>query len=170
MTLIISKSSLLARRTTGKINLYLAKEGRDSQIPLSTVEQAEAVSKSRSLNQGQTTALKQMVTSRDSVILIQGNAGVGKTYTMKAFAETVNDNQSIRGLAPSAGAPFKLLQEAGLPTATIDQNLRQRDPNLKQVVNSLATHDKNPDSFNGAYQKLHESGKIKQMLSLIKRM
>ena len=44
----------------------------------------------------------------------------------------------------SAGAPFKLLQQAGLPTATIDQNLRQRDPNLKQVVNSLATHDKNP--------------------------
>ncbi len=225
--------------------IQLAKGGINSQIPLSTVEQAEAVSKSRSLNKGQATALKQMVTSRDSVILIQGNAGVGKTYTMKAFAETVGDKQAVRGLAPSAaaasvlqdesgitsqtlasylltpieqltqgevilvdeagmistrkaqqllekvyelksrviligdtkqlsavsaGAPFKLLQEAGLPTATIDQNLRQRDPNLKQVVNSLATHDKNPDSVNSAYQKLNESGKIKQIVEDEKRI
>ena len=225
--------------------IQLAKEGKDSQIPLSTVEQAEAVSKSRSLNKGQANALKQMVTSRDSVILIQGNAGVGKTYTMKALAETVGDKQPIRGLAPSAaaasvlqdesgitsqtlasylltpkekltqgevilvdeagmistrsaeqllekahelksrviligdtkqlsavsaGAPFKLLQEAGLPTAVIDQNLRQRDPNLKQVVNSLATHDKNPDSVNRAYQKLNRAGKIKQIVEDEKRI
>ncbi len=218
--------------------IQLAKAGKDSQIPLSSIERAEAVSQTRSLNQGQTTALKQMVTSRDSVILIQGNAGVGKTYTMKAFASTVGDKQPIRGLAPSAaaadvlqkesgitsqtlasylltpieqltpqevilvdeagmistrsteqllekarslksrviligdtkqlsaietGAPFKLLQEASLPTAIIDQNLRQRDPSLKQVVNSLATHDKNPDSVNEAYQKLNQSGKIKQI-------
>ena len=186
-----------------------------------------------------------MVTSRDSVILIQGNAGVGKTYTMKAFAEIVGDKQPIRGLAPSAaaasvlqkesgitsqtlasylltpkeqlpqrevilvdeagmistrsaeqlfkkanvtksrviligdtkqlsaisaGAPFKLLQDAGLPTAIIDQNLRQRDPNLKQVVNSLATHDKNSDSVNSAYQKLNKSGKIKQIVEDEKRI
>lgn len=179
-----------------------------------------------------------MVTSRDSAILIQGNAGVGKTYTMKAFAETVGEEPPLRGLAPSAaaasvlqdesgitsqtlasylltpieqltqqevilvdeasmistrsarqllekanelksrviligdtkqlsaidaGAPFKLLQEAGLPTAVIDQNLRQRDPELKQIVNSLATHDKNPDSVNEAYQKLDRSGKIQQI-------
>ncbi len=225
--------------------IQLAKRGRDSQIPLSSKEQAEAVSKSRSLNQGQATALKQMVTSRDSVILIQGNAGVGKTYTMKALAETVGDKQPIRGLAPSAaaasvlqdessiisqtlasylltpkeqltqqevilvdeagmistpsaeqlfkkahelksrviligdtkqlsavsaGAPFKLLQEAGLPTATIDQNLRQCDPFLKQVVNSLATHDKEPDSVNRAFQKLNEQGKIKQIVEDKKRI
>ena len=224
-----------------------------------------------------------MVTSRDSVILIQGNAGVGKTYTMKALFELIEAEksrgvleqgsvgaserrsegelisqstpaplhpctpapQSIRGLAPSAaaasvlqneseipsqtlasylltpieqlpqqevilvdeasmistrsaeqllkkahslksrviligdtkqlsamdaGAPFKLLQDAGLPTATIDQNLRQRDPNLKQVVNSLATHDKTPDSVNEAYQKLNQSGKIKQIVENEKRI
>jgi conjugative relaxase-like TrwC/TraI family protein len=218
--------------------VQLASSGRDSQISLSSQEQAEAVSKSLALNQGQTNALKLMATSRDTVILIQGNAGVGKTYTMKAFVETVGDKQPLRGLAPSAaaagvlqnesgitsqtlasylltdnqqlpqqevilvdeagmistrsaqqllekaqatksrviligdtkqlsaietGAPFKLLQEAGFPTAIIDQNLRQRDPFLKQVVNSLATHDLDPDSVNRAYLHLNESGKIKQM-------
>ena len=216
----------------------LATGGRDSQIPLSSKERAEDIAQSRSLNTGQSAALKQMVTSKDAVVLIQGNAGVGKTYTMKALAETVEDKQPIRGLAPSAaaasvlenesgiasqtlasylltnnqqlpqqevilvdeagmlstgqmsklllkaidlnnrvilvgdtkqlsaveaGAPFKLLQDAGLSTAIIDQNLRQRDPMLKQVVNEIANSNLNSESINTAYQKLNEQGKIKQI-------
>jgi conjugative relaxase-like TrwC/TraI family protein len=218
--------------------VQLALSGRNSQTPLSNQSQAEAIAASRSLNQGQSAALKQMVTSQDTVILIQGNAGAGKTYTMKALAQTVGDKQPIRGLAPSAaaanllqnesgitsqtlagyiltndqqlpqqevilvdeasmlstvqmekllekaaglnnrvilvgdtkqlsavdaGAPFKLLQEAGLSTAIIDQNLRQRDPQLKQVVDLIANHDQNADSINQAYQKLNDRGKVKQI-------
>ena len=218
----------------------LALDSRSSQIPLSSYERVEAIAQSRSLNQGQSAALKQMVTSKDAVVLIQGNAGVGKTYTMKALAETVEDSQPIRGLATSAaaasvlqnesgitsqtlasylltnnqqlpqqevilvdeagmlstgqmekllskakslnnrvilvgdtkqlsaisaGAPFKLLQDAGLSTAIIDQNLRQRDPFLKQVVNEIAKSDLDSNSINTAYQKLNEQGKIKQIVS-----
>ncbi|MEN9517424.1 MAG: hypothetical protein RLZZ381_12 [Cyanobacteriota bacterium] len=220
--------------------VQLALSGRNSQISLSSQSQAEAIAASRSLNQGQSAALKQMVTSRDTVVLIQGNAGAGKTYTMKAFSEAVGDKQPIRGLAPSAaaanllqnesgitsqtlasylltndqqlpqqeiilvdeasmlstlemekllekaaglnnrvilvgdtkqlsavdaGAPFKLLQEAGLSVAIIDQNLRQRDPQLKQVVEAIALGDLDPNSINTAYQKLNEQGKIKQIVN-----
>ena len=216
----------------------LASFSRDSQIPLSSHKRAEAIARSRSLNQGQSAALKQMVTSKDTVVLIQGNAGAGKTYMMNAFSETVGNSQPIRGLAPSAaaasvlqnesgitsqtlasylltdnqqlpqqevilvdeagmlstgqmdkllekakslnnrvilvgdtkqlsaveaGAPFKLLQEAGLPTVIIDQNLRQRDLFLKQVVNEIANSDIDSKSINNAYQKLNEHGKIKQI-------
>ena len=218
----------------------LALFSRDSQSPLSSYDRAEEIAQSRSLNQGQSAALKRMVTSKDAVVLIKGNAGVGKTYTMKALAQTVSDKQPIRGLAPSAaaasvlqnesgitsqtlasylltnnqqlrrqevilvdeagmlstgqmekllqkavslnnrvilvgdtkqlsaieaGAPFKLLQDAGLSTATIDQNLRQRDPFLKQVVNEIALGDLDSNSINTAYQKLNEQGKIKQIVS-----
>ena len=218
--------------------VQLAYFSRKSQIPLSSDERAEKIAQSRSLNTGQSAALKQMVTSRDSVVLIQGNAGVGKTYTMKALAETIEDKQSIRGLAPSAaaanllenesgitsqtlasylltnnqqlpqqevilvdeagmlstgqmdkllqkavglnnrvilvgdtkqlsaveaGAPFKLLQDQGLPTAIIDQNLRQRSPFLKQVVDAIAKSDLDSESINTAYQKLNEQGKIEQI-------
>ena len=218
----------------------LALTSQDSQIPLSSNNRAKDIAQSRSLNTGQSAALKQMVTSKDAVILIQGNAGVGKTYTMKAFSETVGEEQSIRGLATSAaaasvlqnesgiasqtlasylftdnqrlqqqevilvdeagmlstgqmekllskakalnnrvilvgdtkqlsaveaGAPFKLLQEAGLSTAIIDQNLRQRDPILKQVVNEIAKSELNSESINTAYQKLNERGKIQQVAS-----
>ena len=216
----------------------LASFSRDSQIPLSSQERAEAIAQSRSLNTGQAAALKQMVASRDAVVLIQGNAGAGKTYTMKALAQTVGNSQPIRGLAPSAaaasvlqnesgitsqtlasylltnnqqlqrqevilvdeagmlstgqmdkllekavslnnrvilvgdtkqlsaieaGAPFRLLQDAGLPTVIIDQNLRQRDPFLKQMVNEIANSNLNSESINTAYQKLNEQGKIEQI-------
>jgi conjugative relaxase-like TrwC/TraI family protein len=218
--------------------IQLASSRRDSLISLSSDEQVKEIAIGRSLNQGQSAALKQMVTSRDTVVLIQGNAGAGKTYTMKAFAEAVGDKQPIRGLAPSAtaasvlqnesgitsqtlasylltndqqlpqqeiilvdeasmlstvqmeklleksvglnnrvilvgdtkqlsavdaGAPFKLLQEAGLSTAIIDQNLRQRDPQLKQVVEAIANSDQNADSINQAYQKLNDRSKVKQI-------
>ena len=67
--------------------------------------------------------------------------------------------------AVEAGAPFKLLQEAGLSTAIIDQNLRQRDPILKQVVNEIAKSEIDSESINTAYQKLNERGKIQQIVS-----
>ncbi len=217
--------------------IELAQAGRDSRVPLASSEQAIASARQRGLNKEQTAALLHMATSRDGVVLVQGNAGVGKTYTMKALSETIG-NQPIRGLAPSAaasdvlqtesgissqtlasylltpnerlaknevllvdeagmlstkqveqllrkaqatdsriilvgdtkqlgaveaGAPFKLLQDQGLPTAIIDQNLRQRDHSLKQVVDYLATHDQNQDSVNQAYQRLYDQGKIQQV-------
>ena len=218
--------------------VQLASDSRSCQIPLSSSDRAEAIAIGRSLNTGQSAALKQMVTSPDAVVLIQGNAGVGKTYTMKALAETVEDSQPIRGLATSAaaanllqsesgiasqtlasylltdnqklrrqevilvdeagmlstgqmdkllfkakslnnrvilvgdtkqlsaisaGAPFKLLQDAGLPTVIIDQNLRQRDPFLKQVVDAIAQSELDLKSINTAYQKLNEQEKIAQI-------
>ena len=41
--------------------------------------------------------------------------------------------------AVDAGRPFQQMQEAGMRTAHLDQIVRQRDPELKQVVESLAT-------------------------------
>jgi len=41
--------------------------------------------------------------------------------------------------AVDAGRPFLQMQDAGMRTAHLDQIVRQRDPELKQVVESLAT-------------------------------
>ncbi|NJK50086.1 relaxase domain-containing protein, partial [Candidatus Gracilibacteria bacterium] len=224
--------------------LGLADSGRDSHKPLASIERANAIAIAKNLNSGQTNALLHMVTSSDAIVLVQGDAGVGKTYTMKALKETIGA-LPIRGLAPSAaaaevlqkesdissqtlasyllisderlpknelllvdeagmlstlqmeqllekaqatnsriilvgdtkqlgaieaGAPFKLLQNQGFPTAIIDQNLRQSDPLLKQIVNLMATHDKDEESVNQAYQKLNERGKIQQIESESERI
>ncbi|MEA5536867.1 MobF family relaxase [Crocosphaera sp. XPORK-15E] len=319
--------------------IQLVQQTQDSCSPLANLEQVQAISQTRGLNPGQTVALNHIATSRNGVVLVQGNAGVGKTYTMKAFKDLIDEvtledslqksgegitesgiegqnsssqllygrtavspydsppfakgtvasgldegqgdretrgqgdkeirrqgfrrerqrstepnrrnpngdkeNSSInaplvqiRGLAPSAaaadvlqsksgissqtlasylltpneqlpnqeillvdeagmlstkqmeqllektqakqsrlillgdskqlsaveaGAPFKLLQDQGLPTAIIDQNLRQRDSYLKQVVDLMATHDQDQDSINQAYLKLYEHQKIRQI-------
>lgn len=232
--------------------IEIAQAGRHSQSPLASKKQVEArreadlfeIAQSQNLNKGQGAALLHMATSSSAVVLVQGNAGVGKTYTMRAFKNLIGD-QPLRGLAPSAaaadvlqteseipsqtlasylltpnerlphneillvdeagmlstlqmvqllelaqannnriilvgdtkqlsavssGAPFKLLQERGLPTAVIDQNLRQRDPNLKQVVDLMANHDKDESSVNQAYQKLYNQDKIKQIVAETERI
>ena len=41
--------------------------------------------------------------------------------------------------AVEAGRPFAQLQEAGMRTATLNDIVRQRDPELKQVVEQLAS-------------------------------
>ena len=41
--------------------------------------------------------------------------------------------------AVDAGRPFLQMQDAGMRTAHLDQIVRQRDPELRQVVESLAT-------------------------------
>jgi conjugative relaxase-like TrwC/TraI family protein len=224
--------------------LQLASSGQNSFSPLASREQATEIAKSKNLNSGQTNALLHMATCRDAIMLVIGNAGVGKTYTMKALKETIGE-LPIRGLAPSAaaaevlmtesgidsqtlasyllisnsrlpknelllvdeagmlstrqmeqllekafstnsrvilvgdpkqlsaveaGAPFKLLQNQGFPTATIDQNLRTSDPFLKQVVERMATHDKDEKSVNQAYQKLNDQGKIQQIVNESERI
>ena len=128
----------------------LASKSRDSQIPLSSYDQAESIAQSRSLNQGQSAALKQMVTSQDAVVLIQGNAGVGKTYTMKALAETIGDKQPIRGLAPSAAAASVLQNESGITSQTLasylltnNQQLQRQEVILVDEAGMLSTGQMN---------------------------
>ena len=136
-TSLHSSSTLIPTRdrrltTTEALNreqkiIRLAQAGKDSQIPLSTHSIAEAVSQSRSLNTGQADALKQMVTSRDSVILIQGSAGVGKTYTMKALAEligaserrSVGAGESQSTTSPQPPCTPAPLQSKNTPTSKI---------------------------------------------------
>jgi conjugative relaxase-like TrwC/TraI family protein len=224
--------------------LQLASSGQNSFSPLASREQATEIAIAKNLNSGQTNALHHMATSRDAIVLVQGDAGVGKTYTMKALKETIGD-LPIRGLAPSAvaaevlqkesdissqtlasyllvgnerlpknelllvdeagmlstsqmeqllekafstnsrvilvgdtkqlsavssGAPFKLLQDLGFPTVTIDQNLRTSDPFLKQVVERMATHELDEESVNCAYQKLNDQGKIQQIVNESERI
>ncbi|MEY3825897.1 MAG: hypothetical protein RLZZ148_710, partial [Cyanobacteriota bacterium] len=215
--------------------IELAITGRNSQSPLASRKQVEEIALQQNLNKSQSAALVQIATSTDTIVLVAGNAGVGKTYTMKALKDTIG-TQPIRRLAPNdadvlqtfiemkgqtlanylltpnerllkneillvddalmlrakqmeqllekahannnriilvgdtkqlsavvAGAPFKLLQEQGFPTAFIDENLRQPDPILKQVVDLMANHDQDESSVNQAYQKLYNQGKIQQI-------
>ena len=208
----------------------LAKHGKAKLQPIATLKAAQQIAQSRNFTPGQQAALELAATSTDRVILIQGDAGTGKTYALNGLRELAN-NQQLRGLAPSAeaavtletesgissqtldsyllspntpkgetllldeaglmssrqalallskvkqhecrgiligdtkqlssvesGCPFRLLQRAGIETAYMTEGRRQKDPELKAVID-LAAAGKIAES----YQRLEQSGRIEQI-------
>ena len=103
--------------------LYLAKSGQGKYTPLTNTEIAHQQSKKSGLNKAQANALTHFANNRDAVILCQGDAGVGKTYTVKALKESISPDISIRGLAPSAAAAGELNQGTDINCQTLDAYL-----------------------------------------------
>ena len=86
--------------------INLAQNGKDKYSPLANIETANQQALKLRLNKAQASALNHFVNNRDGVILCQGDAGVGKTYTVKALKETISSETKIRGLAPSAAEAY----------------------------------------------------------------
>ena len=99
--------------------------GQNSARSLSSGVPFDDFLSDRNLNEGQANALKHLVTNQDQVVLIQGDAGVGKTYTLDSFRELLpsETQNKLIGLAPSAAAAQVLNDEAGLSAQTVDRYL-----------------------------------------------
>jgi conjugative relaxase-like TrwC/TraI family protein len=102
-----------------------ANQGQNTQSPLNDAEIVTAIAQRYELNEGQTAGLKHIATSTDFITLLQGNAGVGKTYTLKAFRDCLPPDQrdKLRGLAPSVATAETLTQDTDIPAATVDRYL-----------------------------------------------
>lgn len=103
--------------------MSLAKKGRDKYPPLADIETANQQAQKLGLNKAQTDALIHFVNNRDGVMLCQGDAGVGKTYTVKGLQETISSETKMRGLAPSAAAAGELSKGADINCQTLDAYL-----------------------------------------------
>jgi ATP-dependent exoDNAse (exonuclease V) alpha subunit len=97
--------------------------GKDKYRPLANTKIADHHAQRLGLNKAQANALNHFVNNRDGVMLCQGDAGVGKTYTVKALKETISEDITIRGLAPSAAAASELNQGADINCQTFDAYL-----------------------------------------------
>src|SRR5262249_55446186 len=60
--------------------------------------------------------------------------------------------------AVDAGRPYRQLQEAGIRTAHLDEIVRQRDPELKAVVEQLSRGD-----VHGAVEQLDWQGRVHEI-------
>ena len=69
--------------------LHLANSSKNKFTPLANLQTARKQGQEMGLNQAQTRALIHFVSNKDGVMLCQGDAGVGKTYTVKALKSTI---------------------------------------------------------------------------------
>lgn len=85
------------------------------------------------LNASQKAAVNHVLDSRDSVVIISGSAGVGKTSLMQEAVEAIEDNGTrVFAFAPTADASRNVLREAGFAEADtvarllVDESLQHR--------------------------------------------
>jgi len=110
--------------------IELALEGKDVQNALienPAVSLANCTAdKNIQLTQGQTEACSLMLESKDRFIIVQGDAGTGKTFmvhTAKEVALQNGANVEFVGLAPTGKAVDGLKNESGIDSFTVDEFL-----------------------------------------------
>ncbi len=85
-------------------------QGKNSQQPLLETARATEALSELCLNEGQASAAKLILTSKDRVVGVQGYAGTGKTTMLNAIRKIMDAkaSNSIVGLSPSAASAEEL--------------------------------------------------------------
>jgi len=114
--------------------IAFARDGRGTRRALSPEEH---VFKREWLNEGQKSAVTHLLKSRDTVMLLTGGAGTGKSSLMTEAVEGIEANgKKVHTFAPSTGA-CEVLQEKGFAeTNTVEHLLKneKRHPELRNGV------------------------------------
>jgi conjugative relaxase-like TrwC/TraI family protein len=82
--------------------------------------------------QGQKEAFLHIATSTDGVIAIQGDAGAGKTYMLKALKE-FSSRDNLQGLAFTGKAAEEIEEESGIKSNTLHSFLNQKEFKNNQI-------------------------------------
>lgn len=114
-------------KNTEKNIVELVKSGLgQARIILQENEIEQTLSKmQKSLTPGQRQAVSHVLTSKDQIVGIQGDAGTGKTFVMEVIREILEDKgYKVRGFAPTGKAVLELAESAHIKSAqTIDSFL-----------------------------------------------
>jgi hypothetical protein len=103
--------------------------------------------------------------SGEKRLYVLDESSLASTRQMHEFIERLHRNDRVLLVGDSrqheaveAGRPFAQLQEAGMRTATLNDIVRQRDPELKQVVEQLAR-----GQVEAAIESLDIQGRVHQV-------
>src|SRR5271154_1464947 len=98
-------------------------------------------------------------------LYVLDESSLASTRQMHEFIERLHRNDRVLLVGDSrqheaveAGRPFAQLQEAGMRTATLNDIVRQRDPELKQVVEQLAR-----GQVGAAVESLEQQGRVREV-------
>ena len=120
-------------------NIYMVKNQASSESLMSNEQALEEIKKFNDkqkgwiLSKGQDNAVEKMLTNDKENLIINGNAGVGKTTLMEAYKEGVQNNHEdveIIALAPTGAAAKEIQEASGIKSMTVDSFLMQVDNGL----------------------------------------
>ena len=110
-------------------------------------------------------------------LYVLDESSLASTKQMNAFLHRLRAEDRVllvgdtrQHQAVDAGRPYQQLQEAGIATATLDDIVRQRDPELKHVVEQLSRGDVR-DAIHGldAQGRIHEIADRRERFKAIAR-
>jgi ATP-dependent exoDNAse (exonuclease V) alpha subunit len=105
-------------------------------------------------------------------LYVLDESSLASTKQMNEFLHRLKDNDRVllvgdvrQHQAVEAGIPYQQLQEAGIQTAFLDEIVRQKDPELKEVVEQLSRGD-----VIGAIEKLDAQGRVHEIAEYGERL
>jgi conjugative relaxase-like TrwC/TraI family protein len=105
-------------------------------------------------------------------LYVLDESSLASTKQMHTFLERIGPNDRVllvgdvrQHEAVDAGRPYHQLQEAGVRTAHLDEIVRQRDPELKAVVERLSRGD-----VHGAVERLDRQGRVHEIVPREERL
>lgn len=125
----VTKEDLASERTILKI----MEEGRNSQKSYMEADTANEILDKTTLNEGQKSAAKLILTTEDRVVGIQGYAGVGKSYTLSQTLPQVEAMGSNVHVFAPYGAQVKSLKEDGHDAHTLAKLLSSQS--MQDAIN-----------------------------------
>ncbi len=105
-----------------KLTLKIMREERQKMVPI--IGKNISLNREAVFTQGQAAAAREILTTKDRFINIQGFAGTGKTFMLEEVKEQAEkQNYKIIGMAPSAAAANVLAKETGIESKTVQKHL-----------------------------------------------
>lgn len=128
---------ILARNSQGRLFMIDTKE-LDS-LGITVVDNKLVATKDIeicTLTKGQKEAFSHLLTSSDAILGIQGDAGAGKTFMLKAVKEfqESQENSNLIALAPTNQAANLISKESGIKGQTIDSFIAQKEHKDSQII------------------------------------
>jgi conjugative relaxase-like TrwC/TraI family protein len=116
-----------------KQNIKMMQKGQNTKEAILSKEQAQQGIKAYetrqgfTLTQGQKDAVEHILTSKDKIIGIQGDAGTGKTTSLAAAREQLESKgYTVRGLGYTGKAASEIEQSAGIKSQTLHSFLNKK--------------------------------------------
>ena len=105
--------------------LDLLEHGRHQHTPMASPAKIEQLlTENASFTEGQARSFRDLLSSHDRYMGLQGYAGVGKTYMMKPLIEVAQQaGYTVRGFAPNGTQAEQLERETGVNANTLKSHL-----------------------------------------------